>query len=136
MKYSFAVLFMVSFLAGQAQQDIDQYLKYSKGERMRKNGIGLTIGGGVLTVVGISLLSSANFTTTTNGYGQSQYSTNDPNATSGALCLLGGMGMLGAGIPLWIVGAHKVKKYKPAGLSLNLNVAPQGRPGLGLGLRF
>jgi hypothetical protein len=133
MKYVFAILFMLSFLAGQAQQDIEQYMKYSKGERLRKSGIGLTIGGGVLTVVGISLLSSANISTTTNQYGQSQYSSNDPNAQSGALCLLGGMGMLGAGIPLWIVGAHKMKKYRPTGLSLNLNVAPRG---LGIGLRF
>lgn len=133
MKYTFAILFTLSFLAGQAQQDIDQYMKYSKGDRMRKTGIGLTIGGGVLTVIGISMLSSANFTSTTNQYGQQQYSSNDPNAQSGALCLLGGIGMLGAGVPLWIVGAHKVKKYKPTGLSLNLNPAPRG---LGVSLRF
>ena len=133
MKYAFAFLFMLVFLAGQAQQDIEQYMKYSKGERMRKSGIGLTIGGGVLTVIGISLLSSANITSTTNQYGQQQYSSNDPNAQSGALCLLGGIGMLGAGIPLWIVGAHKAKKYKPTGLSLNLNTAPRG---LGVSLRF
>lgn len=123
-------------MVGHAQQDIDRYLKYSKGERLRRNGIGLTIGGGVLTVIGISMLSSAHITTTSNAYGQPQYTSNDPNARNGALCLLGGMGMLGAGIPLWIVGAHKVHKYKPAGLSLNLEVAPQGQPAVGLGLRF
>ncbi|HTH57426.1 MAG TPA: hypothetical protein VL728_15355 [Cyclobacteriaceae bacterium] len=133
MRYVLASLFTLSFLAGQAQQDIERYMRYNKGERWRRSGIGLTIGGGVLTVVGISLLSSA--TTTTNAYGQTQYAANDPNAQSGVLCLLGGMGMLGAGIPLWIVGSHKVKKYRPTGLSLNLNAAPQGR-GLGLGLRF
>jgi hypothetical protein len=79
------------------------------------------------------MLSSANITSTTNQYGQQQYSSNDPNAQSGALCLLGGIGMLGAGIPLWIVGAHKAKKYRPTGLSLNLNPAPRG---LGVSLRF
>lgn len=132
MKYFIVALFSMSFLASHAQQNIEQYLKYSKGERYRRTGMGLTIGGAVLTVIGMSLLESAQ--KVTNAYGQTQYAANDPNARSGALCLVGGVGMLGAGIPLWIAGAHKVKKYKLEGLSLNLN--PQGRPGLGLGLRF
>jgi hypothetical protein len=138
MKYTIAVLFVIVLASCQvrAQLDLEQYAKYSKGERLKRTGIGLTVAGGLLTVIGINMLSSAHVQTTTGPNGQTQYSSNDPNAQSGALCLLGGMGMLGAGIPIWIAGAHKVHKYKMDGLSLNLNVAPYGRPGVRLALRF
>lgn len=131
MKYTF-VLLVILFVAGQlsAQQDIDRYLK---ANRMKRTGRSLTFGGGVLAIVGISLLSSAKYTTTTNAYGYTQTSTTDPQASTGALVLLGGIGCLGAGIPIWAVGAHRAKKHEPKAVSLNLNVAPTG---VGLALRF
>lgn len=131
MKYSIAlliVLFTASHL--RAQQDMERYLK---ANRMKTTGRTLTFGGGILSIVGISLISSAKYTTTTNAYGYTQTSTTDPQASTGALLLLGGIGCLGAGIPIWAVGAHRAKKHEPKAVSLNLNVAPAG---VGLALRF
>ena len=84
--------------------------KVEKYRRLRNNGIGFTIVGGVLMGVGISTLSQVTYSTTY--YGSSSSSTvTGGHPVTGALELLGGMGCLGAGIPLWVVGGHNVKKY-------------------------
>src|SRR5258706_13178442 len=140
MKKILFIIFIFS-LAGQliAQQDrnfIEQKIQHYT--KMKKTGTGLTIAGGALTIVGIALMSSAKYETTTNFYGQQQTTSHDPNAVGGALCLLGGLGMAGAGIPLMAVGSSRVKKYTAQlnTLSLNLKFTPQGQAGIGFTYSF
>ena len=91
--------------------------------------------GGVLFVVGVVTLSNASYNTNYNGGYSNTSTTGNPEA--GALAFLFGMGGLGAGIPLWIVGAHQQRKYnaKLQGLSFRFNMNPQGK-GLTLSYRF
>ena len=142
MKNLFWIIFVFSLVSQQvfAQQldraSIEQKIEHYT--KMKKTGTGLTIAGGVLTIVGIALASSANYQTTTNGYGQQTYTSNDPNAVGGVLCLLGGLGMAGAGIPLWAVGSSRVKKYTAQlnTVSLNLKLTPSGQAGVGFTYSF
>lgn len=129
MKYS--IIFLLSlFCFGQlrAQQN-DKYQKFTK---LRNGGIALAVAGGILTVVGVSVLGSAK-TTTSNQYGQTEI---DPSFRAGVYLVVGGVEMVGGGIVLAVIGAKKAKKYRPATLSMNMNLAPQMPPRVGLNLRF
>ena len=116
----------------------DKLLFAGKAEKYRKRkntGATLTVLGGVLFIVGVATLSNSSYNSTSNGYNTTTSTTGNPDA--GALALLFGMGGLGAGIPLWIVGAHQQRKYnaKLENLSFRFNLNPQGK-GLALCYRF
>ncbi len=107
MKIILIVVLVIFFNATTtfAQFDKDKLLytmKAEKYKRMKTTGAVLTVAGGILVAVGISKAGNYN----ANG---SQSNTNG-NA-DGAVAFLLGMGGLGAGIPLWIVGAHAERKY-------------------------
>jgi hypothetical protein len=109
--------------------------KVEKYRKMKGTGATLTVMGGILLVVGIATLVNAT-SSYTNSYGSTQTSTSG-NAAAGAVAYLLGLGGLGAGIPLWIVGAHQHRKYnaKLEGLSLRFNLSPQGK-GMTIACRF
>ncbi|HCW06768.1 MAG TPA: hypothetical protein DGG95_05320 [Cytophagales bacterium] len=133
MKSIFFLFLVVLFSVSQLNAQQDQ-LKYEKYRRMKGTGTALTVLGGIATIVGVSMMTSVEYTTTTNQYGQQQTTPNDSGtAVGGALLFLGGTGMLGAGIPLMIVGSKKAKKYKVYSSSLNLDLAPMRA---GLSFRF
>jgi hypothetical protein len=95
----------------QADPNYDERMiyaaKYYKYKKMKATGLVLAIGGGVLGIVGISKLSNAPTTTTSTG----QVVATGDQATTGALMFLASIPMVGAGIPLSIVGHVKSKKY-------------------------
>lgn len=101
---------------------------------MKSTGTTLTITGGILVVVGISMIVKS-----VNSYNSNTTSQNtlNSNAYEGELIYLLGLGSLGAGIPLWIVGGHSQGKYerKFENLSVGFNLNPQ-RTGLTLSYRF
>ncbi len=110
--------------------------KVEKYRKMKGTGATLTVVGGILLVVGIATLVNATSNSYTNSYGSTSTSTSN-NAATGAVAYLLGLGGLGAGIPLWIVGAHQQRKYSKRleGFTLRFNMNPQGK-GLTLACRF
>jgi hypothetical protein len=122
----FLILLVVfaSHFKSQAQDD-KKWLyehKVQSFTTMRNAGIGLTIGGTILTIVGISSMSNALAA--------------DPNLVTeemaskyawGAIGAGLGMTAAGGGIVLWAIGASKKNLYlhKLNSLSLNLNPAPR-----------
>ena len=138
MKYIPIVCFLLLLsLQSIAQRDPDRLFYAQKVEKFRKmksTGATLTVTGGILVVVGISMI--INGTKTTN-YGGSSQSTVNSSAETGVLVYLLGVGSLGAGIPLWIVGAHQQGKYerKFENVSVGFNLTPQ-KTGLTLTYRF
>jgi hypothetical protein len=132
----FFILIVFSFysFAQVNTQKVTYQLKIDKFKRMKSTGIVMIVAGTVATVVGISNISSANYTT--NPY-TGQRTTNDPSAVTGALLVLGGVGLVGGGIPLAIIGSKKSKQYqrKFDELALHLNLNPQ-QQGLALSLKF
>jgi hypothetical protein len=132
----FFILIVFSFysFAQVNSQKVTYQLKIDKFKRMKSTGIVMIVAGTVATVVGISNISSANYTT--NPY-TGQRTTNDPSAVTGALLVLGGVGLVGGGIPLAIIGSKKSKQYqrKFDELALHLNLNPQ-QQGLALSLKF
>lgn len=116
----------------------DKLLYAGKAEKYRKRkntGATLTVLGGVLFIVGVATLSNSSYNTTYNGGYTSTSTSGNPEA--GALAFLFGVGGLGAGIPLWAVGAHQQRKYnaKLQSLSFRFHLNPQGK-GLTLAYRF
>lgn len=130
----FIILTAFSFTCA-AQIDEEKALYIQKAEkyrRMKNTGQILSVGGTVMMVAGIVMLS--NVETTTNGYGQT---TTTGNVGGGvALYLLGGCAV-GAGVPLWIVGGVSQAKYerKLRTVLLTLNVSPRTN-GVGIRYRF
>jgi hypothetical protein len=135
---SLPIIFLFLFIFGTAycQIDPERSLYITKAEKYRKmktTGTVLTVGGAILTIAGIVTLS--NVETTTNMNGQVQTVSGNPGA--GVLEFLLGIGAVGAGVPLWIVGAHAEAKYNRnlEKLSVRLNVNPKNT-GLKLTYRF
>ena len=118
-----------------AQIDHEKALYIEKAEkyrRMKSTGQILTVGGSVMMVAGIVMLS--NLETTTNSYGQT---TTTGNVGGGiAMYLLGGCAV-GAGVPLWIVGGINKGRYerKLQSVSVSLKVSPRNN-GVGIRYRF
>ncbi|HEY5750830.1 MAG TPA: hypothetical protein VIU12_32425 [Chryseolinea sp.] len=126
MKLPIALFLMVLItIASQAQykNDSTEYvIKIQKYYNMRTAGTLLTIAGTGMFIAGLVTMGN-------NVWGDDQKFEN-----GFVVFMLGGVS-LGAGIPLWIVGAHQHKKYseKLRGISLNLNVRG---PYQGLTIRY
>lgn len=131
MKHFFFVVFLL-FIGAQtfAQMNSDKMLylqKIEKYHRMKRTGTTLTVLGSALSVVGLVTLLNSSTTTTSNGYGPSQTST-DGNPGAGLAAYLVGSACVGVGIPLWIVGGVNEGRYqrKFDDLTIEAGVAPQG----------
>lgn len=137
MKTIVLLVFLFSISAHcYAQVDQQKLLYVKKSEKFRKmknRGTGLAVVGTILFIAGIVTLS--NVTYAYNSSGVATATSGKPE--QGALMFLGGVAGLGAGIPLWVVGAHNQRKYekKYQNLSVRINAAPQNR-GLTLTYRF
>lgn len=120
------VILLVPFLNGYSQIDTEKALyiqKAQKFKKMKDTGAVLTVGGGILTVVGFITAMNSSITTVDNGYGNVT-TTTQGHPVAGFLALTLGHAGLGAGIPLWIIGKNKERQYnqKLEGVSLKLNL--------------
>jgi hypothetical protein len=107
---------------------LDYVAKVEKYRKMRGAGAALTVVGSILSIAGtVTALNNMDL------FDES----NDSAYVAGTACALAGYGMLGAGIPLWIVGGVQHKKYstKLQELSVKINSAGPA-PGLTLRYRF
>lgn len=99
--------------------------KVEKYRKMKSTGRVLAIGGTVLTVVGLSTLMNVSTTTTPNNPSQPDALTD--REIGGLLAYVGGVLSVGAGVPLWIVGAHAQNKWqkKLDGMAVRMRVTPE-----------
>jgi hypothetical protein len=125
----FITLFLMVLItvASQAQYRNDSttyVIKIQKYHDMRTFGTLLTIAGTGMFVAGLVTMAD-------NLWGD------DQKFENGLVVYVLGVASLGAGIPLWIVGAHNHKKYseKLRALSLNFNAGASYR-GITLRYRF
>jgi len=131
MKYLFLVLFVGTFCSDMicnAQPENKAYLemKLAKYAKMKKKGTILLIPGGVFTVGGIVLLANADWTSTSDVYGNTSYSSSDPSAFAGLLCTLAGVALTTTGAVMAIVGSNNQKKYTDR--LKNLSFTPLVKP--------
>ena len=96
--------------------------------KMKRTGVGITIGGTILTAVGIGLMVDA--VNKSNNYGTTNYYSTDSNdrvdeALIGYVGFFVGVAATGTGIALWAIGGSRAKNYqkKMNLVSLNLNSA-------------
>jgi hypothetical protein len=105
--------------------------KITSFTKMKHTGIGLTIGGVLVSVAGIAILAG------------SDYDPYDYTSTSGEdewilgyLTTCVGIGATTGGIVLWSIGGSNVKKYQHKLNSVSLNVNPAPRQMISLTYRF
>lgn len=101
--------------------------KCPKFQKMKKTGLILLCVGAPLAGAGIGLFI-AGFAITVNSSNTDVV----PMMVGGALSTIGGLAMTGAGVPLYIIGNAKSKKYC-GGTSFQIN---QSRNGIGLAYNF
>ncbi len=134
-----AFLFVAQTTMGQGFDKDKMFYagKAEKYKRLKNTGMLLSIAGGVLAVVGVSKINDS--VSNSTYYNGTYYNNSNSNSggETGALLFLGGVAGLGAGIPLWIVGAHAQHKYerKLEGIGVRLNINQQNK-GLTLSYRF
>lgn len=80
--------------------------------KMKKVGVGLGLAGGVLSISGALLVSSADWETTTGYNGTTNKTTTDSEGVTGLLMLVVGIPLAATGIVLGSIGSHKVKSYQ------------------------
>ncbi len=132
---TFSLLMLFAFLTLQASAQIDedrwfQLSKIEKYRKMKSTGMTLTALGGIFFTVGVVTLSNVEYTTTGYGYGATTTATSG-NPELGVITLLLGTGGIGAGVPLWIVGANSKRKWER---KLNRGTVSLGLSGRGAGL--
>jgi hypothetical protein len=118
-------------------------MKIYKFAKLKNTGMALGIGGGVLTMVGIILVSNASWkevqTNNSMGYNtnNTSYETNDANGIVGILMIFNGVPIGITGIILGTIGSKNVKKYqeKLNNISFNVICKPQ-QQGLSMSYRF
>lgn len=136
-KFAFflTLILLLIQLSGFSQDKYEKDLYLRKAEKfsnMKTAGIAMTFGGAALTVLGISTMAN------------SGYDSYDPNASSdaagkwltGYFETLVGVTLTGGGIPLWIIGANKSKKYKSMYHNVSLNIKPDASHMLNLTYKF
>lgn len=130
-KHIILILFgILAFQMSAKAQEDEEYKtiyreKIARFTNMKNAGIGLTIGGAVLTVFGITSISeSINMMNNSN-------STSSDNAAvakylTGMICTELGIVMTAGGITFWTIGASKRNKYirKLNSVSLKLDPNP------------
>lgn len=123
-----------------SDNELYQY-KINKYSKMRNTGTVLGVGGGILTVVGIVLVSNADWDqqTTSDEYGNtnSNYNTTSGSGIAGVFCIVGGVSIGTVGIIIGTIGSKSVKKYqaKMKNVSFNFNCTPK-QQGFVLSYRF
>ena len=123
------ICFQIALSAQALQTQNDFYQrKVVKFTKMRNTGIGLGIGGAVLTVAGIVMVSQAKWTKQTDDYGyqnnnNSNYTTTDGSGVVGLFSIIVGVPMAVSGIVLGSIGSSKVNYYRQKlnGLSFKVN---------------
>lgn len=111
--------------------------KVTSYTKMKKIGSGLGVAGGALTIVGVGLVSSADWETATNSYGNSTTTTADAEGVAGVVMITIGIPLLVTGIVLNRVGNRKVKSYqeKLNRISFNMDYTPH-KKGFALVYKF
>lgn len=137
--------FLISLISTQLFAQIDTRALYQRKvnsySKMKNIGLGLGIGGGVSTVLGIALMATGdwgtNSTTQSNyGYSNSSYNTGpDASVVFGILLLEAGVASGITGIVLGSIGSKKVKFYQAKLNGLSINCTPKLN-GLCLTLKF
>jgi hypothetical protein len=137
-----SALMISSFIMhAQDQQKLLYQAKVEKYTKMKHAGVGLTIGGAVLTGIGIGLMVDG-----IRKVNNDLYDPYDPNSSDSAdgsgEALIGYLGfVLGVsttttGIILWSVGSSKSNKYQQRLNSISLNLNPARHQMISLAYRF
>lgn len=130
----FATLSVNSFGQIDNKQLYEQ--KVHSFTKMKRTGVSLTVAGVASTILGIVMVSNAEWETQSSSYGSSTTS-NDPNAIVGSLLIGAGVGLTVPGVILGVIGNNKSKEYneKLQRLNVGINYKPNNK-GLVFSYRF
>jgi hypothetical protein len=129
------IVFPFRLVAQINSEKVKYAMKVEKFNRMKTTGFLMIVAGSALTIASFPNVNI-------NPSNSSTFSSSTPTTpkkvnVEAQLMFLGGVGLLGGGIPLAIVGSKKSKQYqhKFDELTLHLNLNPQ-QQGLALSYKF
>ena len=126
MKIYIVGAFMLCFVFQSYAQQRDEKLFYEqrleKFKRIKKVGVGLTAIGSIAVILGVALNAEEghdNFSTGPNS-GQKD----GEGLSDGEMVIIGGLFLVGPGVPLWIIGGNGESKYseKLRAISIRTNM--------------
>lgn len=135
------LVLMISSLAirAQNQQNLLYQAKVEKYTKMKHAGVGLTIGGSVLTGIGLGLMVDG-IRKVNNDDNYDPYSSSSVDGSGeviiGYLGFVLGVSTTTTGIVLWSIGASKTNKYQQKLNSISLNLNPTRHQAFSLAYRF
>lgn len=135
------LVLMISSLAirAQNQQNLLYQAKVEKYTKMKHAGVGLTIGGSVLTGIGLGLMVDG-IRKVNNDDNYDPYSSSSVDGSGeviiGYLGFVLGVSTTTTGIVLWSIGASKSNKYQHKLNSISLNLNPTRHQAFSLAYRF
>lgn len=104
--------------------------------KMKKTGSTLGIVGGGLTLLGVALVASADWESSTDDYGY-QVTTTDGSGVTGIISLCVGVPMAITGLILNSIGNRKISEYSKKLENINVGYIKKGEmSGLTLAIRF
>lgn len=142
MKTLINIAFLIAITSSTFAQLSDQQRtkfenKVESFSRMKKTGSTLGFIGGGLTITGIILVSSADWSEETDIYGNTQYQTNDAGGPLGILALCTGVPLAITGIVLNSVGNRKMKEYSRKLENIDMSYFQHGQQkGVSLSITF
>jgi hypothetical protein len=132
MKLAFTLLFLCFYSFSGFSQYIDsedEALYRSKVEnytKLKKSGSMMTIAGIVMTAGGIALVSTADWSTSTDEFGYTTYNSIDETGIIGVTGIVLGVPLVVTGIVLNSVGKRKVNFYNEKLQNLNVSYFDTG----------
>lgn len=131
----------VAYSTQNSQQELFER-KVVNFNKMKRAGVGLTIGGAVLTTIGIGVLADYVDKSVNevyyDPYNNSSYDEYELTAqyVAGVALTSFGITAMGGGITLWSIGAAKSKSYKRKLDSFSFNLSPGYKQQFSFAYRF
>ncbi len=97
-------------------------MKADRYRKMQTSGFVLLGSGSAAMITGAILISSADWTTTTDMYGNTNHTTDDPVGFAGVGVCIVGFALMASGTVFTIIGTSKTKSYQQK--LHNLSIAP------------
>ena len=107
---AFILCFVFQSYAQQRDEKVFYEQRLEKFKRIKKVGVALTAVGGLAVLIGVALSAEENYDNSSST--NPNYTPKDEGLSPGEITTIGGLFLIGPGVPLWIIGGNGESKYK------------------------
>ena len=133
--FAFPSVLQAQLQSTEQQRNIYQN-KVVKFSKMKRSGVGLTICGTVLTVVGIGMVADGAYRLYNDTHNSLNQDDPESEMAIGSCATAIGLTATSGGVVLWIIGASKANKYRKNLRYFSFDLSPAPNQMLSLAFRF